>query len=205
MKIGVLALQGGVAEHCDVLSDLGVTPVRVRAAVELDDLAGLLIPGGESTTISLLADRTGLRQPICELIQHDFPVFGTCAGMIMLADRVTDGRADRPPFGGIDMTVARNAFGRQRESFEMNIDFVGIGGGPFPAVFIRAPAVIDVGPGVGVLSRLPVAVASEAGTLGRVVAVRHRRKLAVAFHPELTNDTRVHEYFLQIAKGEISE
>ena len=196
MRIGVLALQGGFAEHKDMLERLGADVVAVKSPQELGDVDGLVIPGGESTTISLLAQRTGLSEPVTKLARSDFPILGTCAGMIMLADEVLDGRSDRPSFGGIDVTVTRNAFGRQKDSFEAPVNFAA-SANPFPAVFIRAPEVVRVGPGVSVISDLVTAKDSRA----RIVGVRQGRRLAVAFHPELTTDTRVHEYFLDIVKG----
>lgn len=197
MRIGVLALQGGFVEHKDMLERLGVSVAAIKSPREMHDIDGLVIPGGESTTISLLAQRTGLLDPIATLAKSDFPMLGTCAGMIMLADEVIDGRPDRPSFGGIDVAVQRNAFGRQKDSFEAPVSFADLAT-PFPAVFIRAPEVVRVGPDVTVISDLAMAKSSRE----RIVGVRQGRRLAVAFHPELTTDTRVHEYFLSIVKGE---
>lgn len=196
-RIGVLALQGGFREHEEALHDCGATVTRVREPDDLQALDGLLIPGGESTTISLLANRSGMFAPIQELIAAGVAVYGSCAGMIMLADEVNDGRADRPSFGGIDISVRRNAFGRQVDSFETALEIEQISGGPFPAVFIRAPWVERVGPAVDVVARV-----SDGDSAGKIVAVRQGRILATSFHPELTPDRRVHQYFLEIVKGD---
>lgn len=197
MRIGVLALQGGFREHLNAIARVGAETRAVRDPDDLVGLAGLVVPGGESTTISLLADKTGLRAPIQERIQEGFPVLGTCAGMIMLADRVIDGRDDRPPFGGIDMTVQRNAFGRQRESFEIDVAIPELGEDPFCGVFIRAPQVVQVGDDVAVLAEIPAKTA-----MGKIAAVRQGSLLATAFHPELADDSRIHGYFLRMVKGE---
>lgn len=200
MRIGVLALQGGYREHSIALERQGARAVAVRVPSELAGLDGLVIPGGESTTISLLADRTELRQPIVELIAQGMPMLGTCAGMIMLADRVAGGRADRPSFGGIDMTVQRNAFGRQRDSFEQEVHIAALGAGAFPGVFIRAPQVTQIGSDVIVLGSV-----SFPNAPGRIVAVRQGSLMATAFHPELVDDGRIHGYFLRLVKGEEAE
>ena len=196
-RVGVLALQGGFREHEAAMADVGATVIRVREESDLDDLEGLLIPGGESTTISLLAQRSGLFDPIRTLVSDGIPVYGSCAGMIMLSDRVLDGREDRPSFGGIDIAVRRNAFGRQVASFEADVVMPVIPGDPFPAVFIRAPWVEETTDSVEVLARV-----ADPGSPGRIVAVRQGRLLATSFHPELTPDRRVHQYFLQIVKGD---
>lgn len=207
-KVGVLALQGGFREHEEALVECGAATLRVREATDLDGLDGLLIPGGESTTISLLASRSSMIEPVRELIAAGVAVYGSCAGMIMLADEVLDGRPDRPSFGGIDMAVRRNAFGRQVDSFEADLEFEdsavpNTAAEPFPAVFIRAPWVERIGPRVTVVARLPEADnGGEAGEPGKIVAVRQGRLLATSFHPELTHDRRVHQYFLEIVKGD---
>jgi 5'-phosphate synthase pdxT subunit len=189
--IGVLALQGDVREHLAVLARLGATGVAVRRPAELDGLDGLIVPGGESTTIAKLAETFGLFEPLRERIAAGLPTYGSCAGMILLADRILDGKPGQPTFGGIDATVRRNAFGRQVESFEAAVDIDGIPGGPLTAVFIRAPWVEKVGDRACVLGRV-----GSGPAVGRVVAIRQGRLLATSFHPELTGDDRVHEYFV---------
>ncbi|MFI0433094.1 MAG: pyridoxal 5'-phosphate synthase glutaminase subunit PdxT [Candidatus Nanopelagicales bacterium] len=186
--VGVLALQGDVRSHLRRLDALGARSVPVKRPEQLAGLDGLVVPGGESTTISMLAQRWGLLAPIRELIGDGLPVFGSCAGMIMLADTVEGGRPDQLPFGGIDMVVRRNAFGRQVDSFEADVEMAGLSGGPVRAIFIRAPWVESVGPRVEVLAAVDE----------RIVAVRQGALLATSFHPELTGDLRVHEYFLRI-------
>lgn len=188
--VGVLALQGDVRSHLRRVADLGARGVPVKRPEQLAGLDALIVPGGESTTISMLAQRWGLIEPVRELIRGGLPVFGSCAGMIMLADTVLDGRADQLPFGGIDMVVRRNAFGRQVDSFEADVEVAGIGGGPMRAIFIRAPWVESIGDGVEVLAAVD----------DRFVAVRQGALLATSFHPELTGDLRLHEYFLQLAR-----
>jgi 5'-phosphate synthase pdxT subunit len=196
--VGVLALQGDVPEHLRALEAAGAAAVRVRRAEELDHLDGLVIPGGESTTLWRLTVAFDVLEPLRKLITAGLPAFGSCAGMIMLADRLTDGVAGQLTCGGIDMTVRRNAFGRQVDSFERDITLTGLGNGhghqddPFRAVFIRAPWVEQTGPGVGILG-------TEDGT-GRIVAVRQGPLLATAFHPELTPDRRIHQLFVEIVK-----
>jgi 5'-phosphate synthase pdxT subunit len=192
--IGVLALQGDVREHLRVLAGLGVTAVPVRRPGELSAVNGLIVPGGESTTIARLADVFEIAEPLRALIAAGLPVYGSCAGMIMLAGEVLDGRPDQRPFGGIDMVVRRNAFGRQVDSFETDLDFAGIAGPAVRAVFIRAPWVEKVGDDVTVLAVVPDNAA------GRIVAVRQGALLATGFHPELTGDTRVHELFVQMVR-----
>jgi pyridoxal 5'-phosphate synthase pdxT subunit len=191
--IGVLALQGDVPEHLRALADAGARAVPVRRPEELGRLDGLVIPGGESTTLWRLSVAFDLLEPLRKLIGAGLPAFGSCAGMIMLADRLADGVAGQQTFGGIDMTVRRNAFGRQVDSFESDITLTGVGDpGPLRAVFIRAPWVEHNGGNVAVLG-------TEQRT-GRIVAVRQGPLLATAFHPELTPDRRIHELFVQIAK-----
>jgi pyridoxal 5'-phosphate synthase pdxT subunit len=190
--IGVLALQGDVAEHVQALTRVGATAVAVRTPDQLDQVTGLIIPGGESTTMWKLAVAFDLMEPVRKRLEAGLPAFGCCAGMIMLADRLVDGIGGQETFGGIDITVRRNAFGRQVDSFENDIELHGIGGPPLRAVFIRAPWVEQAGPGVEVLGTDP-------GT-DRIVAVRQGRLLATAFHPELTPDARLHQLFVDLVK-----
>jgi 5'-phosphate synthase pdxT subunit len=190
--IGVLALQGDVAEHMRALRAAGAEPAAVRRPEELDRVDGLVIPGGESTTIWKLIDIFGLAEQLRKRIADGMPTFGSCAGMIRLADRLPDPASGQQTLGGIDMTVRRNAFGRQVDSFELDLEVAGLDGGPFRAVFIRAPWVEQVGPGVEVL-------ATEPGT-SRIVAVRQGRALATSFHPELTPDWRIHEMFVDMVR-----
>ncbi|MFC7331254.1 pyridoxal 5'-phosphate synthase glutaminase subunit PdxT [Marinactinospora rubrisoli] len=194
--IGVLALQGDVAEHQRVLDGLGARSVAVLRAEQLDRVDGLVIPGGESTTMSKLAVRYDLMEPLRKHVRSGLPAYGTCAGMIMLADRILDGITGQQTVGGIDMTVRRNAFGRQTESFEARVAVEGVTGGPFDAVFIRAPWVESVGPDVAVLGQVP-----RGERAGRIVAVRQGSLLATSFHPELTGDARIHRLFVDMVKG----
>lgn len=191
-RIGILALQGDVAEHGAMLAQTGAEPVMVKRREQLDDVEGLVIPGGESTTIGKLLRRFDLLEPLKARVRDGFPVYGTCAGMILLADEIVDAAGDQPVIGGMDMTVQRNAFGRQRESFEADLAVPSVGEQPLHAVFIRAPLVKRVGSGVEVLATLPD---------GRIVAVRDRHLLASSFHPELTDDTRMHRYFVDMVAG----
>jgi pyridoxal 5'-phosphate synthase pdxT subunit len=196
--VGVLALQGDVPEHLRALEGAGATAVPVRRPAELDRVDGLVIPGGESTTLWRLSVAFDMLEPLRKLITGGLPAFGSCAGMIMLADRLTDGVAGQQTYGGIDMTVRRNAFGRQVDSFEGDITLSGLPAGegaaaPLRAVFIRAPWVEQVGGNVEILG-------TEQRT-GRIVAVRQGQLLATAFHPELTPDRRIHELFVDIVKG----
>jgi pyridoxal 5'-phosphate synthase pdxT subunit len=184
LVVGVLALQGDVREHLRALSACGVVARPVRRPEELADLDALVIPGGESTTMSKLAVDFGMLEPVRDRIKTGMPAYGSCAGMIMLADRVLDGRPDQQIFGGIEMTVRRNAFGRQVDSFEATTEIDGVG--ELRTVFIRAPWVERVAEGVRVLGR----------SAGRIVAVRQGSLLATAFHPELTGDLRMHRYFV---------
>src|SRR5829696_5846246 len=183
--IGVLALQGDVREHLEALAESGADAVPVRRDTELDAVDGLVIPGGESTTISKLAVAFDLLDPLRKRIAGGMPAYGSCAGMILLADRIVDGIAGQETLGGLDVTVRRNAFGRQVDSFEEDIDILGQ---PFHAVFIRAPWVESVGAGVEVIGRTRGA--------GRIVAVRQGGLLATSFHPELAGDARVHALFV---------
>jgi 5'-phosphate synthase pdxT subunit len=189
-KVGVLALQGDVGEHMAVLADLGALPVEVRRPEHLAAVDGLILPGGESTTISLLLESSGLGVALAERLHDGMPSFGTCAGMILLAAEVVDGRPDQAGFGAIDISVRRNAFGRQVDSFETDLEVDGVPGGPVPAVFIRAPVVERTGPGVEVLATIP-------GEPAQPVVCREGPVLVAAFHPELTGDSRLHELFLK--------
>jgi len=188
VKIGILSVQGAFAEHEAMLASLGVEAVRVRLPEQLGGLAGLILPGGESTTMRKLIERWDLRQPILELAQRGAPVLGTCAGMILLARDISDG--DEPVFPLLDITVKRNAFGRQLDSFEAEIEVPVLGDIPLRGVFIRAPVVERVGGDVDVLARLRD---------GRVVAVRQRNVMATAFHPELAGEPRFHRLLVTMA------
>jgi 5'-phosphate synthase pdxT subunit len=199
-RIGILGLQGAVAEHAKALVALDVEPVVVRKPADLALVSGLIFPGGESTTISQLAVDLDLLEPIQHAVSDGLPAFGTCAGMIMLADEVLDGRPDQQQFGGLDITVRRNAFGRQVDSFESALAIKDVLGMKFPGVFIRAPWIERVGDAVEVLATVP-AVSSLRGTetsetKTQVVAVRQDNVLATSFHPEITHDNRLHELFL---------
>lgn len=198
IRIGVLALQGDFAEHITVFSKLGVEAFEVRLPEQLEDLDGLVVPGGESTTFTRLMAEYGLREPIRRLAEEGVPIWGTCAGMIVLARRASD--LDRPGLGVMDIVVERNAFGRQVDSFEAELAIPALGPEPFPAVFIRAPSIREVGPDVEVLARLPDLPGTSAHADGMpIVAARQGSLLATAFHPELTSDTRLHRYFLGLA------
>jgi 5'-phosphate synthase pdxT subunit len=188
--IGVLALQGDFREHCEALVRLGVAAPEVRVPRDLAHLDGLIVPGGESTTIGKLMRTSGLLAPLRDLAQGGFPVWGTCAGMILLAKRLD--ATGTPTLQAMDIGVRRNAFGRQVDSFETGLSVAGVDGGPFRAVFIRAPIIQDVGSHVEVLARLAD---------GTAVAAREGRLLATAFHPELTPDCRLHRLFLEIVAG----
>ena len=190
--VGVLALQGDVAEHVRAIETAGARPVQVRRLAELETVDGLIIPGGESTTIWKLLSIFGLSEPLRERIAAGMPVFGSCAGMILLASELAQGASDQETLSAIDMTVRRNAFGRQVDSFESDIALRGVPGPPFRAVFIRAPWVERTGDAVEVLATEP--------TAGRIVAVRQGRALATAFHPELTQDNRVHKIFIDMVR-----
>ncbi|MUL42805.1 pyridoxal 5'-phosphate synthase glutaminase subunit PdxT [Streptomonospora sp. PA3] len=195
--IGVLALQGDTAEHLRMLGELGVPAEPVLHPEELDRVDGLILPGGESTTMAKLAARYDLVEPLRKHIGEGMPAYGTCAGMILLADRILDGAEGQQSLGGLDMTVRRNAFGRQSESFEDRIDVEGVSGGPFEAVFIRAPWVESVGESVRVLGKT-----AHGERAGRIVAVRQGGLLATSFHPELTGDPRIHRLFVDMVKGQ---
>ena len=196
--IGVLALQGDVREHLAILRGLGVETRTVRRPEELLEVDGLVVPGGESTTMAKLARIFDLLEPLRQAAKDGLPMFGTCAGMIMLADRIQDGAPGQETIGGLDVVVRRNAFGRQVDSFEGDVDVVALDE-PFHAMFIRAPGVEQVGPGVEVLAR--VAAGEAAGeAAGRIVAVRQGHLVATSFHPEVTGDPRVHELFLDVVR-----
>jgi pyridoxal 5'-phosphate synthase pdxT subunit len=196
MKIGVLALQGDFREHIEAVKASGHAGLTVRRPEELDEVDALILPGGESTTIALLAQTFEILQPIRDRIASGMPVYGSCAGMILLADRIIDGAQGQATFGGIDMTVRRNAFGRQVDSFESDLKF---SGETLRAVFIRAPWVEAVGEKVIVLSEV-----DRGDGVRRPVAVRQGSLLATSFHPELTGDLRVHRYFFdQVCAGAI--
>lgn len=198
-RIGVLAVQGDVREHAAALASAGAEPVSVRRPGELDGLAGLVIPGGESTVIDKLLRAFDLRDPVRAAIAGGLPVYGSCAGMILLADRVLDGTADQQTLGGMSITVRRNAFGRQVDSFETDLTMPWLRepDRPIRAVFIRAPWVEEVGPDVEVLARVPSGPAA-----GRVVAARQGQLLVTSFHPEVSGDDRVHDYFVAMVRGD---
>jgi pyridoxal 5'-phosphate synthase pdxT subunit len=188
MKIGVLALQGDFQEHCVILRKLGVEATEVRLPKDLENLDGLIIPGGESTTIGKLAKWYGLFDKIKEFAETK-PIWGTCCGLVFMAREVG---FDQPVLGVMDVVVERNAFGRQVDSFEVDIAIEGLEGGPFHGVFIRGPVIRKVGGRVKILSQLPD---------GRIVAVQQDHLLAVSFHPELTNDLRLHKYFISLIQS----
>ena len=198
LKVGVLALQGDVREHIRALEAVGAQARGVRRPAELAEVDALVIPGGESTTIAKLAVTFELMEPLRARIAAGLPTYGSCAGMILLADRILDGPVDQQTIGGIDVTVRRNAFGRQVDSFEEPVEVDDIDGGPFHAVFIRAPWVEDVGVEAHVLGTVAAGPAA-----GKVVAVRQGHLLATSFHPELTGDTRMHRYFCDLARQTI--
>ncbi|GEP38481.1 pyridoxal 5'-phosphate synthase subunit PdxT [Nocardioides psychrotolerans] len=192
--IGVFALQGDVREHLRMLETLGVKAIGVRRPAELDAVDGLVVPGGESTTMAKLARTFELLEPLRDRIKRGMPTFGTCAGMILLADRIEDGSLGQETFGGLDITVRRNAFGRQVDSFEGELTIRGVEG-QVHAVFIRAPWVESVGPGVEVLGQVEVAEGAS-----RIVAVRQGPLMATSFHPEVGGDTRIHELFVDLVR-----
>jgi 5'-phosphate synthase pdxT subunit len=192
VKVGILALQGAFREHREVLDALGVDPVEVRVPEQLDALDALILPGGESTTMSHLLGTSDVRAPLAERLRDGLPVLGTCAGMILLATEVADGRADQQSFGLVDVTVRRNAYGRQLASFEVDLDVTrlaseGFAGGPFPGVFIRAPRIERAGDAVEVLVEHD----------GHPVLARQGAAVVASFHPELSGDLRLHEWFLR--------
>jgi len=193
--VGVLALQGDVREHVRMLERCGVDAVPVRRERELGAVDGIVIPGGESSTIDKLLRAFELFEPLQKAIRDGLPAFGSCAGMILLADRVLDGIEGQQTLGGLDVTVRRNAFGRQVDSFEAELAVEGVDGAPFHAVFIRAPWVESVGPQAQVLGTVSAGPAA-----GRIVAVRQRHVIATSFHPEITDDDRVHRVFVEIVR-----
>ena len=194
--IGVLAVQGDVREHLVALEAAGATGVRVRRPEEIEGIDGLVIPGGESTVMDKLVRTFGLHEPLRARLTGGLPAYGSCAGMIMLADRIADGRDDQQTLGGLDITVRRNAFGRQVDSFEADLHIRELGPEPMRAVFIRAPWVEETGAAVRVLARVESGPAA-----GRVVAVRQGNLLATSFHPEVTGDHRVHSYFVAMVRS----
>jgi len=207
MQVGVLAVQGAFIEHEKVLAHIGAEPVEVRLPQHLENLDGLIIPGGESTTISQVAEQWGLLEPIRAFARSGRPLWGTCAGMILMAKEVVDGLPGQSLLGLMNIAVRRNAFGRQVDSFEADLEVPALGKPPFHAVFIRAPLIERVGKGAEILARLepalsPATVLSASGVEGKgaVVAVRQGNLLATAFHPELTEDDRFHRYFLGLAR-----
>jgi pyridoxal 5'-phosphate synthase pdxT subunit len=197
--VGVLALQGDVREHLAALEAAGVAAVKVRRPAELDAVDGLVLPGGESTTMIKLIETFDLLDPLRKRIADGLATYGSCAGLILLADRLADGIAGQQTLGGLDITARRNAFGRQVDSFESDVTIEGIDGDPMRAVFIRAPWVEDVGPAARALAQIEHGPAA-----GRVVVVRQQQLLATSFHPELTGDGRVHKYFAEMVRGATS-
>jgi 5'-phosphate synthase pdxT subunit len=196
----VLALQGDVREHLAALREQGAEPVTVRRPEELAAVDGLVLPGGESTTMAKLARRFDLLEPLRSAVRDGLPVYGSCAGMILLADRILDAPADQETIGGLDVTVRRNAFGRQVDSFESDLALQGIEGGPMHAVFIRAPWIEEAGDGVEILGRVVGGAAD-----GRIVAARQGNLVATSFHPELTGDHRVHALFVDLVRRHLAE
>ncbi|MDC5695695.1 pyridoxal 5'-phosphate synthase glutaminase subunit PdxT [Intrasporangium calvum] len=194
VTIGVLAVQGDVREHVAALTDLGAHVITVRRPHEVEAIDALVIPGGESTVMDKLVRAFDLQEPLRKRLADGMPAYGSCAGMIMLADRIADARADQETLGGIDMTVRRNAFGRQVDSFETELDYAGFDGSVH-AVFIRAPWVEEVGEGVEVLARVRHGAAA-----GRIVAVRQGNLMATSFHPEVGEDRRIHAEFVRIVE-----
>lgn len=195
MKVGVLALQGDVREHLAALEECGASAVAVKTAAEIDSVSALVIPGGESTTISKLARAFGVFDLIAERIQSGMPVYGSCAGLILLSNSILDATSDQKVFGGLAVTSRRNAFGRQVDSFEADLEFKGIGGGAIRAIFIRAPWIENIGDNIEVLAEID----------GHPVAVRQGSILATSFHPELTGDNRVHRFFVDVVCREAIE
>lgn len=190
LTIGVLALQGDFLEHTQILQNIGAQTKEVKLVTDLENIDGIILPGGESTTMAHLLDTFGIRKKLTQKIQDGLPAWGTCAGMIMLAKKLIQTRPI--PLSLMDITVNRNAFGRQIDSFEVPLSIKQLGDKPFPAIFIRAPIIEKAGPDVEILSKLDN---------GTIVAVREKNMLATSFHPELTRDTRLHEYFISLIKG----
>jgi len=205
-KVGVVALQGDVREHRRALEQAGATPVGLRVPADCEEISGIVIPGGESTTLSLLIGSSGLEPELRARIRDGMPVLGTCAGMILLATSVLDGRPDQVHLDAIDIAVRRNAFGRQSESFETELDVKGLVGGPMHAVFIRAPYVEEIGPGVEVLATVQFhdyrAGEEVSEVRDRPVVCRQGSVTTAAFHPELTGDLRLHQLFLSDIEGD---
>ncbi len=195
--VGVLALQGDVREHLHPLTACGADARSVRRPADLMGLHGIVLPGGESTTIDKLSRIFELREPLIAALHAGLPAYGSCAGMILLAKHVLDGIEDQQTFGALDITVRRNAFGRQVESFETDVDLDGIQGGPVHAVFIRAPWVESIDNGVDVLG----AVVPPGLRESKIIAVRHENVLATSFHPEVTDDLRIHRYFIDLVRA----
>ncbi len=190
LKVGVLALQGDFREHAATLQSIGVDSAEIRRVSELEKVSGLIIPGGESTVMQKLAVAYNLFEPIQNKIKNGFPVFGTCAGLIMLANQILDGIPGQSGFGGLDVAVRRNAFGHQVDSFEADLEFTGVDGSVH-AAFIRAPIVEQVGTGVEILSKLKD---------GRIVGVRQNNALGISFHPEVVGESRIHKLFIEQIK-----
>ena len=192
----MLALQGGFRPHVEALSALGADAFEVRLPRDLAGADALVLPGGESTTVGRLLATSELLEPLRERLASGFPVLGTCAGLILLASEVLDGRPDQVPLAAIDLTVRRNAHGRQNQSFEAPLEITGLSGGPFPGVFIRAPGIERIGEGVDVLARLPSRSGSGCPGEAQPVAARQGAVWVCAFHPELAGDLRFHQHFL---------
>ncbi len=197
-RIGVLAIQGDVREHINHLNAIGAQAVQVRSLSDLTDLQGLVIPGGESTTMSILAKKNNLFERLREL-SKEIPMYGSCAGLIMLADRILDGREDQETIGGLDIVAARNAFGRQVDSFEIDLAMPDLGDTPFRGIFIRAPLVVSVSESVQILATIPRETFGD--EQDRIVAVRQGNLLATSFHPEIVPDLRIHQYFLEMVRA----
>jgi len=197
-RVGVLAIQGDVREHINHLTDVGANAVAVRSLSDLTDLQGLVIPGGESTTMSILAKKNDLFGRLRELSKI-IPMYGSCAGLIMLADKILDGREDQETIGGLDIVAARNAFGRQVDSFEIDLSMSELGETPFRGVFIRAPLVVSIGESVQILASIPKSTFEDDND--RIVAVRQGNLIATSFHPEIVQDLRIHQYFLEMVRA----
>jgi len=197
-RVGVLAIQGDVREHINHLTDVGANAVAVRSLSDLTNLQGLVIPGGESTTMSILAKKNDLFGRLRELSKM-IPMYGSCAGLIMLADNILDGREDQETIGGLDIVAARNAFGRQVDSFEIDLSMPDLGKTPFRGVFIRAPLVVSIGESVQVLASIPKSTFADDND--RIVAVRQGNLIATSFHPEIVSDLRIHQYFLEMVRA----
>lgn len=191
MKVGVLALQGDFREHAQVVRKLGLEATEVRLPRDLDQVGALIIPGGESTTIGKLLARFELMEPLRARAREGFPIYGSCAGAIVLAKTIEDQASDQPILGVMDVRIRRNAFGRQVDSFETDLPITPLGDRPFHAVFIRAPIIEEIGPGVSAIGALPD---------GSIVAAQQGRMLITSFHPELTDDPRFHQYFVELAQ-----